>query len=96
MTRTDVHSGFGSLFSAFSSSVSAVRAGPSLNGAAPHWAVHPVGPHPLARAVDLLLTWSERARQRRELLQFDDHLLQDIGLTRAEAIVETEKPFWRA
>ena len=96
MTRTDVHSGFGSLFSAFSSSASPVRAGRALTGAAPHGAVHPVGPHPLARVVDLLLTWSERARQRRELMQFDDHLLRDIGLTRTEATLEAEKPFWRA
>ncbi len=41
-------------------------------------------------------TWRDRARQRRALLALDDRLLSDIGVSRAEADVEGEKPFWRA
>lgn len=35
-----------------------------------------------------------RARQRRLLLGLDDHLLRDIGVTRADALREAGKPFW--
>lgn len=41
--------------------------------------------------------WSERRSQRlslRELIQAP-HLLNDIGLTRAQALREAAKPFWR-
>jgi uncharacterized protein YjiS (DUF1127 family) len=43
-----------------------------------------------------LATWSERARLRRELRRLDDHLLNDVGLTREQIGAEIEKPFWRA
>ena len=39
--------------------------------------------------------WSERRRQRRALLQLDDKLLKDIGLSCADAWQEAHKPFWR-
>ncbi|MEM7023176.1 MAG: DUF1127 domain-containing protein [Pseudomonadota bacterium] len=45
--------------------------------------------------INALLTWRERARMRRRLLSFDDHMLKDIGITRADAFGEAEKPFWR-
>jgi len=38
--------------------------------------------------------WQERARQRRALLGLDDHLLRDIGISRAEAEREGRKPLW--
>ena len=44
---------------------------------------------------DVVSTWGERARERRQLLSLDDHALRDIGLTRAEAEDEWRKPFWR-
>ncbi len=37
-----------------------------------------------------------RYRQRRALAQLDDRLLQDIGVTRRQALLESRKPFWRA
>jgi uncharacterized protein YjiS (DUF1127 family) len=37
-----------------------------------------------------------RWRTRQCLSAFDDHMLRDIGLTRAEAEYELNKPFWRA
>jgi len=49
----------------------------------------------IARGVDLLLTWQERARQRRHLRSLDDHMLRDIGLSRADVEGEAGKPFWR-
>ena len=42
----------------------------------------------LRRAVDLLLTWRERARQRRQLRSLNDRMLRDIGLTRADVLAE--------
>lgn len=35
----------------------------------------------------------ERRRQRNALAELDAHLLEDIGVTRAEARAEAEKPF---
>lgn len=40
--------------------------------------------------------WHTRVEQRKHLLELDDRLLHDLGLTRADAIVESRKPFWRA
>jgi uncharacterized protein YjiS (DUF1127 family) len=34
-------------------------------------------------------------RQLRNLCQLDDHILQDIGLTRDALLREATKPFWR-
>ncbi len=39
--------------------------------------------------------WLERRRQRRALLSLNDHLLKDIGVSRAEAWLEGQKPFWQ-
>jgi uncharacterized protein YjiS (DUF1127 family) len=50
----------------------------------------------LVRVLEVLRTWSERARQRRELMSLDDNLLRDIGISRAEAMGEAAKAFWRA
>jgi uncharacterized protein YjiS (DUF1127 family) len=41
-----------------------------------------------------LLRWHELARQRRALLALSDHMLKDIGITRAEAEREARRPFW--
>jgi uncharacterized protein YjiS (DUF1127 family) len=42
-----------------------------------------------------VLTWHERARQRRHLQSLSDHMLRDLGLTRADVLAEGSKPFWR-
>ena len=49
----------------------------------------------IRRAADLLLTWQQRARDRRQLQTLSDHMLRDIGLTRADVFAEASKPFWR-
>ena len=58
----------------------------------PLWAV-------IGTAIDsfitTLLDWQERARQRRELLGLSDLTLRDIGRSRADAIREGARPFWR-
>ncbi|WP_448208110.1 DUF1127 domain-containing protein [Azospirillum sp. sgz302134] len=44
---------------------------------------------------DMVATWVERQRQRRALEAMPDHLLHDIGLSRADAESEADKPFWK-
>lgn len=41
-------------------------------------------------------TWWRRAQERRSLADLDDQLLRDCGITREQARVEIEKPFWIA
>ncbi|SDI37193.1 DUF1127 domain-containing protein [Alloyangia pacifica] len=36
------------------------------------------------------------ARQRRKLAALDDHQLQDLGLTRSQALEEARRGFWDA
>lgn len=49
----------------------------------------------LERVCDLLLKWQERSRQRHQLAALSDHLLRDIGLSRADIMAETTKRFWQ-
>lgn len=51
--------------------------------------------HPLARVRAALREWRRRVRDRERLAGFDERMLQDIGLTRAEAEFLSHKPFWR-
>jgi uncharacterized protein YjiS (DUF1127 family) len=39
-------------------------------------------------------TWIERHRQRNALLELNDAMLKDIGVSRADAEREGSKPFW--
>ena len=45
--------------------------------------------------VALLGQWRQRALDRHRLGTFDDRMLKDIGLSRADIDVEVTKPFWR-
>jgi uncharacterized protein YjiS (DUF1127 family) len=49
----------------------------------------------LTRALDRLLDWSDRARQRRHLLALSDTALRDFAASRADAGGEGGKPCWR-
>ena len=40
--------------------------------------------------------WRDRVRQRRELAQWTDRDLHDVGLSWSDIAHEAEKPFWRA
>ena len=46
------------------------------------------------RFAQTVFLWHERARQRRHLQGLSDHMLRDIGLTRADVHAECSKPFW--
>lgn len=45
--------------------------------------------------VGLLKVWMHRSRTRAALGELDAHLLDDAGITPAEAYREGAKPFWR-
>lgn len=51
--------------------------------------------HLPATIVNTLLTWQARASERHMLSELDDRLLNDMGLTRQQALDESYKPFWR-
>lgn len=49
----------------------------------------------VVRAVGLVLTWQQRARERRQLASMDEYGLKDIGLTKVDIMREADKPFWQ-
>jgi uncharacterized protein YjiS (DUF1127 family) len=40
--------------------------------------------------------WRQRYEARRELSQWNDRDLHDVGISRSDILNEAEKPFWRA
>ncbi|WGF90553.1 DUF1127 domain-containing protein [Marinivivus vitaminiproducens] len=48
------------------------------------------------QALDSMLVWQERHKQRLQLRELSQHMRHDIGLTDAEIETEANKPFWRA
>lgn len=50
----------------------------------------------LSRLPALLLLFAAVSRSRKGLATLDDHLLQDIGLTREQALAEASRPGWDA
>ncbi len=49
----------------------------------------------LGDLIELALVWLQRSRERRELGAFSDHMLKDLGVSRADIDHEVSKPFWR-
>ena len=79
--------------------MASVRIGASaaiLAGGTANQPVHLVAQGWFTRAFEHGSLWLERSRQRRELRQLGDHMLKDIGLSRADVEAEVAKPFWRA
>lgn len=66
----------------------------SLFGALPQVSRKSAG-RGLVPILEALLAWHDRARQRRTLMELSDDMLRDIGISRAEALGEAQKPFWR-
>jgi uncharacterized protein YjiS (DUF1127 family) len=50
----------------------------------------------LAQISETLHTWRDRQHRRRELTQFTERDLHDVGLSWSDVAYEAEKPFWRA
>ena len=50
----------------------------------------------LAQFADTLHTWRQRQTQRRELAQWTERDLHDVGISWSDIVSEAEKPFWRA
>ena len=50
----------------------------------------------LAQLSETFHTWRKRYQTRRELAQWSDRDLHDVGLSRSDIAYEAEKPFWRA
>jgi uncharacterized protein YjiS (DUF1127 family) len=65
------------------------------HGASPSARQRTCWAHAVQHAVHLLLTWQQRARDRQQLQSLSDHMLRDIGLSRADVFLEASKPFWR-
>jgi uncharacterized protein YjiS (DUF1127 family) len=66
-----------------------------LVGSRPRVSLGPRLGRALARMAAATFAWHERARQRHALMQLSDHMLRDIGISRAEAVGEAGKPFWQ-
>jgi len=49
----------------------------------------------LRRLPHIVWVWVTRAEARRGLSMLSDHVLRDIGMTRADVERELLKPFWR-
>ncbi|MFQ6018798.1 MAG: DUF1127 domain-containing protein [Kiloniellaceae bacterium] len=45
---------------------------------------------------ETLLVWQERAAERAHLAALNDHMLKDMGLSRADAVRQSSVPFWRS
>jgi uncharacterized protein YjiS (DUF1127 family) len=50
----------------------------------------------LAQIRETLHVWRQRYEARRELSQWTDRELHDIGVSRSDVAYEADKPFWRA
>lgn len=47
------------------------------------------------KGLGLFATWFLRGRARQQLRQLDELTLRDIGVTRYDAEIEANKPFWK-
>jgi uncharacterized protein YjiS (DUF1127 family) len=50
----------------------------------------------LARIGKTIHLWRERRRTRRELTQWNERDMRDVGISWSGIALEAEKPFWRA
>src|SRR3954451_21184415 len=50
----------------------------------------------LSQIAETLHVWRQRYRSRRELAQWSDRELHDVGISWSDVAYEAEKPFWRA
>jgi uncharacterized protein YjiS (DUF1127 family) len=50
----------------------------------------------LTQLSETLHVWRQRYQSRRELTQWTDRDLHDVGISWSDIVHEAEKPFWRA
>jgi uncharacterized protein YjiS (DUF1127 family) len=50
----------------------------------------------LTQVAETLHLWRQRYRSRRELAQWSERELHDVGISWSDVAYEAEKPFWRA
>ena len=50
----------------------------------------------LSQLSETVHVWRTRYQSRRELAQWADRDLHDVGLSRSDVMFEAAKPFWRA
>lgn len=68
----------------------------TLHGTRAHGGrVHQSGTERFKRFMRTVVFWRERARQRRALSELSDALFKDIGVSRADAMREAGKAFWK-
>lgn len=48
----------------------------------------------LSSALAQLSRWRQLSKDRAELARMSDHRLRDIGLSRADVLKESSRPFW--
>lgn len=51
--------------------------------------------NPIKRLFTAMVLWQQRYELRQHLLEMDERLLDDIGLSPARARQEAAKPFWQ-
>jgi uncharacterized protein YjiS (DUF1127 family) len=50
---------------------------------------------PLSTLSRMLENWLNRRRLRQDLSSLDDRLLEDVGISREDALWKAGQPFWR-
>ena len=48
-----------------------------------------------AQMTNVVRTWARRSNDRRQLALMNEHMLNDIGLTRIDLVREVDKYFWQ-
>lgn len=98
MSNHNHNTGFGPVFSAVTAMMSPAHQ--TITRHTLYERVEPLEIHPGFKAITQyalkqIRLWHQRATGRDALVKLDDHMLQDIGVKRADALTEWAKPFWR-
>lgn len=48
----------------------------------------------VVNCLKIIVVWQDRAEQRHALLELNDRMLKDIGVSNVDAYKEARKPFW--
>jgi uncharacterized protein YjiS (DUF1127 family) len=68
---------------------------PTGHGIAAGGGFRPAHTGSLRAILETISLWRDRASQRRRLQALEEHRLQDLGVSRKDALREAGKPFWR-